>query len=171
MLKLLLGILVGLVLFPLASLTIARLGWLPVEATADPPSWESLLMRRVVAASVSRQAPRMQNPIPSTSDNLRAGMKLFLEDCAGCHGDSRKRCRWGTTMFYPRVPQLGLEPTRKPDWQIFWIIQHGVRYTGMAGNGSLMPEENIWKIATFLTHLNDLPPDVNEEWRRPRPTE
>ena len=171
MLKLLLGILVGLVLFPLASLTIARLGWLPVEATADPPSWESLLMRRVVAASVSRQAPRMQNPIPSTSDNLRAGMKLFLEDCAGCHGDSRKRSRWGTTMFYPRVPQLGLEPTRKPDWQIFWIIQHGVRYTGMAGNGSLMPEENIWKIATFLTHLNDLPPDVNEEWRRPRPTE
>ena len=128
-------------------------------------------MRRVVAASVSRQAPRMQNPIPSTSDNLRAGMKLFLEDCAGCHGDSRKRSRWGTTMFYPRVPQLGLEPTRKPDWQIFWIIQHGVRYTGMAGNGSLMPEENIWKIATFLTHLNDLPPDVNEEWRRPRPTE
>ena len=128
-------------------------------------------MRRVVAASISRQAPRMQNPVPATSDNLRAGMKLFLDDCAGCHGDSRKRSRWGTTMFYPRVPQLDLEPTSKPDWHVFWIIQHGVRYTGMAGNGSLMPEENIWKIATFLTHLNDLPPDVNEEWRRPRPTE
>ena len=74
-------------------------------------------------------------------------------------------------MFYPRVPQLGLEPTSKPDWQVFWIIQHGVRYTGMAGNGSLMPGENIWKIATFLTHLHDLPPDVNEEWRRPQPSE
>ena len=97
-------------------------------------------MSRVVAASISRQAPRMQNPVPATSDNLRAGMKLFLDDCAGCHGDSRKRSRWGTTMFYPRVPQLGLEPTSKPDWQVFWIIQHGVRYTGMAGNGSLMPD-------------------------------
>ena len=82
MLKFLLGILVGLILFPLASLTIARLGRLPVEATADPPSWESFLMRRVVAASISRQAPRMQNPVPATSDHLRAGMKLFLDDCA-----------------------------------------------------------------------------------------
>ena len=90
MLKFSFGVLVGLVLFPLAALAIAFIGWLPVEATANPPTWETVLARRAVTASVAREAPALQNPIRPTSDNLRAGMKLFLDDCAGCHGDRHR---------------------------------------------------------------------------------
>jgi mono/diheme cytochrome c family protein len=160
-----LGVLVGMALFPLVGLVFVLMGWSPVRATADPPGWESVLGRTALASAVARQAPKLQNPIAATSENLRAGMKLFLDDCAGCHGDGVKRSRWGTTMFYPRVPQLGLNPTNKPDWQVFWIVQHGVRYTGMAGNGGLLPDNEIWKLATFLTNLNSLPPDVEQQWR------
>ena|SRR5436309_12247021 len=34
------------------------------------------------------------------------GMKLFRENCAGCHGDIGQPSYWGSNNFYPRVPQF-----------------------------------------------------------------
>src|SRR5438132_12638242 len=64
---------------------------------------------------------------------------------------------WGSAHFYPRVPQFAAEPPRKPDWQIFWIVEHGVKYSGMGGWSELMPQAEAWKVASFLSHLDSLP--------------
>ncbi len=163
------GLLLGALLIPVFALCVFLLGWASVSATSDPPRWESFLARKAFAASVARQAPRLQNPISPTSANLMFGMKFYRDDCAGCHGDAGKPSQWGTTDFYPRVPQFDSEPSLKPDWQIFWIVKHGVRYTGMGAWGALTSDDNIWKTVTFLSHLKDLPPDVQAAWRGTQP--
>ena len=48
-------------------------------------------------------------------------MKFYINGCAGCHGDGNQRSTWGTTSFFPRVPQFGTRAPSRPDWQIFWI--------------------------------------------------
>jgi len=63
---------------------------------------------------------------------------------------------WGSAHFYPRVPQFAAEPPRKPDWQIFWIVEHGVKYSGMGGWSELMPQAEAWKVASFLSGLDSL---------------
>jgi len=163
------GLLLGVFLIPLAAVIASLFGWVSVTATSDPPRWESFLARKAFAASVARQAPRLQNPIAPTSANLMFGMKFYRDDCAGCHGDAGKPSQWGTTDFYPRVPQFDSEPPVKPDWQMFWIVKHGVRYTGMGAWDALTSDDNIWKTVTFLSHLKDLPPDVEVAWRGQRP--
>ena len=126
------------------------------------------LAQRSFAAAVAREAPRAQNPIAPTSENLREGMKIFRDTCAGCHGEAGKPSVWGTTGYYPRVPQFDATPPAKPDWQLFWIAKHGVRYTGMGAMGGVMPDDRIWKVVTFVSRIRSLPPDVEAEWRGPQ---
>ena len=109
---------------------VLRAGFWPIAATSQPPSWESGLALRAVQASVER-APAQPNPVAASEENLLAGMKTFKHDCAGCHGDANGRSPWGTTSFYPRVPQFAQEPPRLSAPQMFWVVKHGVRYTGM----------------------------------------
>src|SRR2546422_6103653 len=49
-----------------------------------------------------------------------------------------------TTLFrsYPRVPQFACTPPRKADWQLYWILTHGVRYSGLAAWGGLVPDSD-----------------------------
>jgi hypothetical protein len=58
-----------------------------------------------------------------------------------------------------------LAPSRKPEWQLFWIVQHGVRYSGMGAWRHLMPDLTIWQVVGFLSRLDSLPPAVDAAWR------
>ena len=158
------GLLAGLLLIPLIAITGCFFGLAPTAATAAPNSLEALFARRALNASLAR-APRVQNPVQPTSENLGAGLQLFRRNCAGCHGTPVRASPWGTTSFYPRVPQFGQEPPRRPDWQLYWVVKNGVRYTGMAAWGKLLSDDDIWTVVTFLNHVQDLPPDVAADWQ------
>ena len=160
------GVLVGLILFPLAVFVVLRAGFWPVAATSQRSSLESSLALRALQASVERSTPRQTNPIAPTEENLLAGMKTFENACAGCHGDANGPSNWGTTSFYPRVPQFAQQPPQLSPPQIFWIIKNGVRYTGMAASGGFYSDAEIWQLVTFLSNLDRLPPRVAEEFRR-----
>lgn len=104
------------------------------------------------------------------------GVKLFKNGCAGCHGtpDTASENE-ANVILYPNAPQFALHPPRKPEYQLFWIVKCGVRYSGMfAWDGQFAPDssgkdvsdEEIWTTVTFLTHLESLPPAVDAEWRK-----
>jgi mono/diheme cytochrome c family protein len=139
-----------------------------VEATRAPGSVELTLMRALLDRAVEREAPRVGNPYPPTPENLRAGMQLFRRGCAGCHGDGAQPSAWGSTSFSPRVPQFATQPPHRPEWQLYWIVKNGIRNTGMAAWQPLMTEEQIWKVAAFVGHIEALPEDVAAEWRQGR---
>ena len=170
------GLIAGILAFPVVSLFVAGLGLLPINANTSPTRWESALAKMVLNASVRRQSPYVPNPIDPTEEHLMAGMKLFKNDCAGCHGtpDTASKNE-ADLVLYPNAPQFALHPSRKPDYQLFWIVKGGIRYTGMfAWSGQFAPDtsgrdvsdEKIWTIVTFLTHLDSLPPAVNAEWHK-----
>lgn len=163
-----LGLLLGLVVPALAVLAAAWKGWFSVRASAAPPAWESRLAGMARDAAVERQAPRLRNPIAPTDAELLAGLAIFRNDCAGCHGEVGRPSSWGR-QFYPPVPQFGQTPPRKPDWQIFWIVQNGLRYSGMGGWKGQMSDADVWRVAAFLSRLESLPPAVEARWRSPSP--
>jgi mono/diheme cytochrome c family protein len=159
------GLLVGLVLAPVLLAVAGSLGLLPVAATVSPPSWESRLAGRAVRASLARDAVGLSNPIPSTEENLRAGMRLYRMNCAGCHGDFGSPSAWGTTSFYPRVPQFAERPSLLTTPEMFLVVKHGIRYSGMGAWSSLMPDEDIWRAVSFVGSIKKLPPPVDAIWK------
>ena len=59
------------------------------------------------------------------------------------------------------------------DNQTFYIIQHGIRWSGMPAWSKTLSENQTWQIVTFLSHLEKLPPAAQKElapaWILPRP--
>lgn len=154
----------GLLVTPVLIALSAWRGLLGVRADTPPPAWEATLAHAALDASVAREAGPQRNPTQVTDDYLLDGMKIFRDDCAGCHGDYGKPSRWGSTLFYPRVPQFAEHHPHRPDWQVFWIVKHGLRYSGMGGWGSEVPDSKQWMVATFLSRLDSLPPAVERAW-------
>ena len=174
--KFLLGFLAGIVALPIATFIVARVGLLPVNSDTSPARWESAFAHMALDASAARHAPKISNPIAPNEDNLMAGVKLFKDDCAGCHGTPNTAgANEAVPTLYPSAPQFALHPPSKPDYQLFWIARGGVRYSGMfAWGGQFAPDaaghdpsdEKIWTAITFLTHLDSLPPSVDAEWHK-----
>lgn len=162
----LLGLLLGIILPPGIFALLALMGRLSINAKDEPPNWEKKFMQAAVARSVARQAPVLKNPYEASDENLLVGLKEFHDDCDGCHGTGAKKSIWGTSDFYPRVPQFGFDPPRLQDWQIYWVLKNGIRYSGMGGNDPGISEEKAWKLALFLSRLDSLPPAVEAEWRK-----
>src|SRR3982750_3958471 len=99
------GLVLGMVVLPAIALAAGLLGLFSTQATSEPPRLEKAVAQRAFSASVARHAPRQANPVAPTEENLRAGLMLFRNNCAGCHGDAKQRSDWGSQNFYPRVPQ------------------------------------------------------------------
>jgi len=165
MVKFLLGFAVAVVVLLTAAFCYVRFGF--VDPRADlPVGWlESKVAMPALDAAVDRRAPEAHNPVQPTDANLMAGMKIYQSDCAGCHGDVQHTHTAFGDAFYPPVPQFAQDAPDMPENQNFFIIQHGVRLTGMPAWKGALSEEELWQVTTFLSHMDKLPPQITAEWK------
>jgi mono/diheme cytochrome c family protein len=164
--KFILGILVTLAVLILITLGVTMLGYFPTPANVEPPHWERHFAMGAVDASMERHAPRVTNPLTPTDQNLEDGMKLYTMNCALCHGGLDKNPSTLATSFYPPPPNLISDPPDDPDWHTFYTIRTGIRYTGMPAWDKTLSEQDIWKITMLLSHLDKLPPNVQDYWKK-----
>ncbi len=160
-----LGVFVGLIVLPCALLFAAWSGRLPVHADANPSRFETSFARYAFNRAIKR-ARLTNNPNAVTDETLLEGLKLYRNNCAGCHGTPAMTSDWGSSHFYPRVPQFGQQAPKRIEGEIFYIVRHGIRYSGMGGWSNLMNEESTWKVAALLSRLDRLPAAVDTEWRK-----
>jgi mono/diheme cytochrome c family protein len=163
--RFILGVIVTLVVLILGGLGFAMFGFFPTNANVAPPRVERRLANGAIDASMDRHAPHVANPLNPTDQNLIDGMKLYTMNCAGCHGGlDRKPVTFGES-FYPPVPNLISDPPDDPEWHIFYTIRTGIRYTGMPAWEKNLSEPDMWKVTSFLSRMDKLPPAVQQYWK------
>jgi mono/diheme cytochrome c family protein len=163
--KFFLGVIVTLAVLILIILGIATLGLFPTPANVEPSGLERRLAMGAVDASMDRHAPRVNNPLMPTDQNIIDGMKLYTMNCALCHGSLDRKPSTLASSFYPPPPNLVSDPPDDPEWHIFYTIRTGVRYTGMPSWDKTLTEPDMWKITMFLSHMDKLPPAAQEYWK------
>jgi mono/diheme cytochrome c family protein len=163
--KFLLGVTVTLLVVILGGLGFALLGFLQTAANVEPPRWETHLAMSAADASMERHAPRVTNPLMPNDQNLIDGIKLYTMNCAGCHGGLDRKPNTFGPSFYPPAPNLVSDAPEDPEWHIFYTIRTGVRYTGMPAWEKNLSSDDMWKITMFLSHMDKLPPAVQEYWK------
>ena len=161
-----LGIVITVLVLLIGSLGLALLGFLPTRANNDPPEMERHIAMSALDNSVDRHAPRVNSPVPPTDENLIAGLKIYTMNCALCHGDINRQPSALEKSFYPRPPNLILNPLDDEEWHVFYVIRTGVRYTGMPAWDKTLSEPDMWKLTAFLTRVNKLPPAVQDYWKK-----
>ena len=89
----------------------------------------------------------LENPYAGQQAAVAAGAKLYVTNCAACHGANGQ----GTG----NIPPISEGPTQTvPDGEVFWFTTTGSVKNGMPAWASL-PEEQRWQIVTFLKSLKN----------------
>jgi mono/diheme cytochrome c family protein len=161
-----LGVILTIVVLALVVLGLALLGFLPTRANIPAPKIERQVAMSALDSSVERHAPRTNNPVPPTDENLIAGMKIYTMNCALCHGGIDRQPSTLEKSLYPPPPNLILEPDDDPEWHVYYVIHNGVRYTGMAAWDKTLSEADMWKVTAFLSRVEKLPPAVQDYWKK-----
>jgi mono/diheme cytochrome c family protein len=168
----------GNVIFLIIVVAIALIGAVSVSLLHDgvssrvnPTALEVMLARQARHMALPTSARKLQNPVTDTPENLRDARLHFADHCAICHAnDGSCDTPFGRNL-YPKPPDLRRDQTQKlTDGEIFWIIENGVRFTGMpafgGGHGS---KEDSWKLVRFIRHLPQLTADERMEMERYNP--
>lgn len=152
--KTLIAFIVGLIATPLLFAVAGIAGWLPSNATSEPPKWESSVGMRALDASLEKRSDGLSNPLAEKdSAALAAGQKIYANNCAGCHGSAKGPSDWGSKGFYPRAPQFFQEGSDVSPPEAYTVIHDGIRYSGMGAWRDLMKEDDMWKVANFVASI------------------
>jgi thiosulfate dehydrogenase len=159
----LLGILTTIVvLFVIAWITL-KTGRIDFRADQAPSASETHLAMSAVDASTDRHAPDLKNPLQATEANLVSGADLYMNHCAGCHGLPSNKDSVFAGSFNPPVPVFFKDAPDMAENQNFYIIQHGVRWTGMPAWNKTLNDTQIWQLVTFLSNIEKLPPAATKK--------
>jgi cytochrome c553 len=106
-------------------------------------------MRRSVAThSLAVDAPRLDD-----ENLIRLGAAHFHGGCAHCHGAPGVPRNPLVRGMLPEPPDLSLVSGRWRDRELFWIVKHGIKYTGMPAWPSLARDDEVWAVTAFLKKL------------------
>jgi cytochrome c553 len=128
-----------------------------LSARATPTALEAFLAQRAHRLSIPSGARNMHNPMQASDENLKAARDHFADHCSACHANDGR----GDTMYgkglYPKPPDLRQSETQNlSDGELFWIIENGVRFTGMPAFGGHGSEDDSWKLVLLIRHLPQL---------------
>lgn len=118
---------------------------------------ESTLANAAKDVAIPLEAGKKTNPLPETNEVVSQGQEVFLGSCAQCHGaDGRADTEIGRNMAPPAMDLSTSHVQHWSDAKLFWIIQNGVRLTGMPAWHSSISEDDTWKLARFIHKLPSL---------------
>lgn len=165
--KFILGVVATIIVELLMVLFVGLTGRITMRADILPASIETNLAMRVMDANVERNAPKISNPVQPTDENLVAGASIYLKRCAVCHGDPANPESPLAKTLYPPPPQFMTDAPDMEQNENYYIILHGVRWTGMPGWKNVLKDDEIWQVVTFLSHMDKLPPAAMAAFGQP----
>jgi mono/diheme cytochrome c family protein len=144
-----------------------------LSSRATPTKFEIMVARNVRHLAIPSNARLAQNPLLAAPEDLHDARLHFADHCAICHANDGG----GQTMIgsglYPKPPDLRLPETQNlTDGELFWIIENGVRFTGMpafSNGGEHGGMQDSWKLVHFIRHLPHLSVTERIEMERYNP--
>ena len=147
------------VLRPLCVIFLAALAFVMPACTAhDKPSTvETTLANMAKDIVIPMEADDVKNPLHSDPEVLSQGRQVYLQSCAVCHGsDGHGQTAVGQGMYPPAMDLTSPHVQHWSDPQMFWIIENGVRMTGMPSWKETISADDGWKTVLYIRHLPEL---------------
>jgi mono/diheme cytochrome c family protein len=130
-----------------------------LRAQPRPGPLETRLARTVRAFAIPEAARARVNPLAASEEAFWLGLEHFARYCAMCHANdgSGENTPIGQGLF-PKPPDMRTEPTQRlTDGELFYIIENGVRFTGMpafgTGAGDPAGDAQVWQLVRFIRRL------------------
>jgi mono/diheme cytochrome c family protein len=141
------------------------------SARTLPTPVERVVMRAIHRWSVPASARTLTNPVAFSPEVWAEGRAHFADHCASCHANTGSGDTEMGRSLFPRAPDMRLASTQdKSDGELYWIIENGIRLTGMpawgkGGNNDV----DSWKLVHFVRRLAELTPEHVKEMQAANP--
>lgn len=149
-------------LVTLALLTLAGAGLFyylssrGISARGEPGPLETTLARTMRHLAVPKADRDRGNPVPFTPEVFASAKAHWADHCASCHGsDGSGDTALGRGLF-PKAPDMRAAATQSlSDGELFYIIENGIRLTGMPAWGTGSPESaaETWELVHLVRAL------------------
>jgi len=143
-----------------------------LSARPAPGAIETRLARAVRRLAVPRDMRDRTNPFASDAAATTQGRNHYARYCATCHANDGSGDTSQGKGLFPKAPDMRQASTQDlSDGELFYIIEYGVRFTGMAawGDGSQLGEDLGWKLVGFIRQLPKLTAQDLEEMKELNP--
>ncbi len=170
------GIVLGLILAPLAVLGWFRWGHPPVAVADSPLPMERWITHIPLNARIDREKPEAPLIQPD-ENNFVAGAEIYRDQCAACHGFHGKPSTFAAHM-YPKAPQLWekhrngtvVGVSDDPPGETYWKVANGIRLAGMPAFNDVLSTTQIWQVTLLLANADKpLPPEALQLVRGEQP--
>jgi thiosulfate dehydrogenase len=127
----------------------------PPVATADPSfPMEAQIVHLPLEARIDREMKTP--PFPADEQALDAGARIYVKQCASCHGTPGHDVAFAKWMF-PQAPQLwkkhrnGVVGVSDDEvGETYWKVENGIRLTGMPAYQKILSDTEMWQVAWLL---------------------
>jgi len=147
------SLIIAAVLFVLGAGAVIYAGLYDVAATA--PHWPTTawLLETVRIRSIKTHAAAIQTP-PGLDDpaKILIGVDHYAAHCAVCHGAPGVPQADIARGLYPSPPNLAKAASLYSPAELFWILKHGIKMTGMPAWRDHSDDE-LWATVAFLEKL------------------
>lgn len=98
---------------------------------------------------------RNTNPVHSTAQTVEEGKQIFASYCVVCHGrDGQNTGVPFAESMAPAIPSLNSKHVQSyNDGQLKWIVENGIRPSGMPASKGILSDRDMWTIVVYLRHL------------------
>lgn len=154
------GALAVVAMAAIIGLAVIYSGAYNVAATEQHASFTRWAFDTTFRSSVEARAQEVLVPEAISAEQLAAGAAAYKTSCEHCHsGPGVERAEWASGMR-PRPPHLA---EAAPEWEIaeiYWLVENGVKMSGMPAFGPSHEAEFIWGIAAFVKELPAMTPET-----------
>lgn len=123
-------------------------------AHRKPCKVETALVDMAKDVAIPIEAEATKDPLPASDQVVKQGQQVYSRSCALCHGaNGHGRTQLGQAMYPPAMDLTSPHVQHWNDSELFWIIQNGVRLTGMPSRESTLSPDGTWRLARFIHAL------------------
>jgi mono/diheme cytochrome c family protein len=162
------GFISALVVAAIVVIAAVKTGAVPANADRGPLIGEKWAAGTSLDATLNREAPKTA-PFQPTAADLAGGAKLYVQNCAVCHGSAHSTSNAIARGFYIKAPQFNRRKgvTDDPVGETYWKIEHGIAWTAMPSFRNTLQEHELWQIAWFLKDRDELTGQAKAIWEDP----
>jgi mono/diheme cytochrome c family protein len=136
----------------------------------QPTAIERAIATRARSMAIPKAARDRKNPIDNSPDVLAAARSHWADHCAVCHANDGSGQTTIGQHLYPPAPDMREAGTQqRSDGELFYIIENGIRLSGMPGWGGSDGGEDSWHLVHFIRHLPKLSQTEIQEMEKLNP--
>ena len=144
---------VGFLVFPFTGLY-------NVAATEGHTPFARWYLDTTSERSIAVRADDISVPINIVDPEvIAAGAVEYAAMCQQCHGaPGQERGVFGKGMT-PTPPRLSEAMEEWEPYEVYWILEHGIKMAGMPAFGPTHSDEELWNVVAFVHQLPEMTPD------------